>query len=185
MRTSQWLVVLVVAIAASGVVGWFAGNHHGRNSVSDELVADMLTKLDAGMKDNPAAERTIAIMNATAVNAQSEFQLHQIGRAMGVYQQAHGGAAPKSLSDLIGLALVTRQTFRSPTGGTYVLTGKPMRTGTVPVAYEDGNPKGGNVLYADGHVDWQRTEDWEGRDWPKPAVEFYPGGAAVAAAATH
>ena len=50
--------------------------------------------------------------------------------------------------------------------------------------FQNHGPTGGNVLYADGHVDFQRTEDWEGRDWPKPAVEFYPGGAAVAAA-TH
>lgn len=34
--------------------------------------------------------------------------------------------------------------------------------------------KGGNVAYADGHVDWQHAIDWDGPSWPAPAKEFYP-----------
>ena len=34
--------------------------------------------------------------------------------------------------------------------------------------------KGGNVLYADGHVDWQPARDWEDESWPRPGTEFYP-----------
>ena len=34
--------------------------------------------------------------------------------------------------------------------------------------------KGGNVLYADGHVEFQIRRDWETDSWPSPASEFYP-----------
>jgi len=33
---------------------------------------------------------------------------------------------------------------------------------------------GGQVLYADGHGDWQRARDWNRENWPAPADEFYP-----------
>ena len=34
--------------------------------------------------------------------------------------------------------------------------------------------KGGNVLYADGHVDFQIRRDWESESWPTPASDYYP-----------
>jgi prepilin-type N-terminal cleavage/methylation domain-containing protein/prepilin-type processing-associated H-X9-DG protein len=34
--------------------------------------------------------------------------------------------------------------------------------------------KGGNVLFADGHVDFQPRKDWESESWPTPASDFYP-----------
>lgn len=33
---------------------------------------------------------------------------------------------------------------------------------------------GGNVLYADGHADWQGRKEWDGGSWPRPAAQFYP-----------
>ena len=33
--------------------------------------------------------------------------------------------------------------------------------------------RGGNVLYADGHVEWQDAADWEQVDWPSPATAHY------------
>jgi prepilin-type N-terminal cleavage/methylation domain-containing protein len=33
---------------------------------------------------------------------------------------------------------------------------------------------GGNVVFADGHGDWQPRKDWDGGSWPHPAAEFYP-----------
>jgi prepilin-type N-terminal cleavage/methylation domain-containing protein/prepilin-type processing-associated H-X9-DG protein len=32
---------------------------------------------------------------------------------------------------------------------------------------------GGNVVFADGHVEWQPAPDWEGGNWPSPANEHY------------
>jgi prepilin-type N-terminal cleavage/methylation domain-containing protein/prepilin-type processing-associated H-X9-DG protein len=39
-------------------------------------------------------------------------------------------------------------------------------------AQNHGN-KGGNVVYGDGHADWQPAKDWDNTNWPKPAQEFY------------
>jgi type II secretory pathway pseudopilin PulG len=33
---------------------------------------------------------------------------------------------------------------------------------------------GGNVVFADGHGDWQPRKDWDGGSWPHPAAQFYP-----------
>jgi prepilin-type N-terminal cleavage/methylation domain-containing protein/prepilin-type processing-associated H-X9-DG protein len=41
-------------------------------------------------------------------------------------------------------------------------------------AVNHGKMVGGNVLFADGHVDWQPAKLWEGTNWPAPANEFYP-----------
>jgi prepilin-type processing-associated H-X9-DG protein len=35
---------------------------------------------------------------------------------------------------------------------------------------------GGNVVFADGHAEWQNAGEWDGPSWPRPAKEFYPGG---------
>jgi prepilin-type N-terminal cleavage/methylation domain-containing protein/prepilin-type processing-associated H-X9-DG protein len=34
--------------------------------------------------------------------------------------------------------------------------------------------KGGNVVYADGHADWQEQKQWEKPNWPAPATKFFP-----------
>jgi prepilin-type N-terminal cleavage/methylation domain-containing protein/prepilin-type processing-associated H-X9-DG protein len=33
--------------------------------------------------------------------------------------------------------------------------------------------KGGNVVFADGHAEWQEREKWDGPNWPNPATQFY------------
>ena len=33
--------------------------------------------------------------------------------------------------------------------------------------------KGGNVIFADGHAEWQPAADWNGGNWPSPADEHY------------
>jgi len=33
--------------------------------------------------------------------------------------------------------------------------------------------KGGHVVYADGHGDWQDAAEWDGPSWPHPAAFFY------------
>ena len=34
-------------------------------------------------------------------------------------------------------------------------------------------PKGGNVVYADGHADWQEARDVDRPNWPSPAHKYY------------
>jgi len=33
--------------------------------------------------------------------------------------------------------------------------------------------KGGNVVFADGHAEWQERSKWDGANWPNPATKFY------------
>jgi prepilin-type N-terminal cleavage/methylation domain-containing protein/prepilin-type processing-associated H-X9-DG protein len=33
--------------------------------------------------------------------------------------------------------------------------------------------KGGNVVFADGHAEWQERKLWDGANWPNPANRFY------------
>ena len=39
---------------------------------------------------------------------------------------------------------------------------------------ENHGPKGGHVLFSDGHAEWRDALEWEEESWPKPASEFYP-----------
>jgi prepilin-type N-terminal cleavage/methylation domain-containing protein len=33
--------------------------------------------------------------------------------------------------------------------------------------------KGGNVVFGDGHADWQEQPKWDDKNWPNPANKFY------------
>jgi len=43
-----------------------------------------------------------------------------------------------------------------------------------PSPLQNHGTKGGNVVYADGHADWQDAHDWDGPNWAHPAATFYP-----------
>ena len=42
-----------------------------------------------------------------------------------------------------------------------------------PQADQNHGTKGGNVLFADGHAEWQKTAEWDGENWPHPGDLFY------------
>ena len=58
-------------------------------------------------------------------------------------------------------------------------------SGSAPLALDlsGGNPnadpdqnhgtQGGNVVFADGHGEWQSQSTWDGHDWPNPAQKYY------------
>jgi prepilin-type N-terminal cleavage/methylation domain-containing protein/prepilin-type processing-associated H-X9-DG protein len=33
---------------------------------------------------------------------------------------------------------------------------------------------GGNVVFADGHAEWQVLKHWDDKNWPNPAIKFFP-----------
>jgi prepilin-type processing-associated H-X9-DG protein len=40
---------------------------------------------------------------------------------------------------------------------------------------QNHGPNGGNVVFGDGHADWQDAVNWDGPNWPNPATKFYRG----------
>jgi type II secretory pathway pseudopilin PulG len=44
---------------------------------------------------------------------------------------------------------------------------------------QNHGPKGGHVVFGDGHAAWQPAQDWDGPNWPNPAQRFYRSSASA------
>lgn len=44
---------------------------------------------------------------------------------------------------------------------------------------QNHGPKGGHVVFGDGHVAWQDAKEWDGPNWPNPAQKFYRSSASA------
>ncbi len=44
----------------------------------------------------------------------------------------------------------------------------------VPTSFQNHGTKGGNVVFADGHAEWQEQRKWDGTSWPNPGKKYYP-----------
>ena len=43
----------------------------------------------------------------------------------------------------------------------------------VPHPYQNHSTRGGNVVFADGHAEWQEQKKWDKPNWPNPAQQYY------------
>ena len=43
------------------------------------------------------------------------------------------------------------------------------------IRYQNHGRKGGNVVFSDGHGEWQPREQWDDNNWPHPANKYYKG----------
>ena len=43
-----------------------------------------------------------------------------------------------------------------------------------PTPFQNHSTKGGNVVFADGHGEWQEQARWDGTSWPNPGKRYYP-----------
>jgi prepilin-type N-terminal cleavage/methylation domain-containing protein/prepilin-type processing-associated H-X9-DG protein len=51
------------------------------------------------------------------------------------------------------------------------ISNQPIKINTSPLRNHKG---GGNVVFSDGHAEFQPQNLWEGESWPSPASQFYP-----------
>jgi prepilin-type N-terminal cleavage/methylation domain-containing protein/prepilin-type processing-associated H-X9-DG protein len=54
------------------------------------------------------------------------------------------------------------------------LDGGPRDPSLPGAGAENHGPKGGNVLFSDGHAEWRDLSQWTEESWPAEAHEFYP-----------
>ena len=50
---------------------------------------------------------------------------------------------------------------------------------TTPNSLQNHGTAGGNVVFADGHGEWERVDQWDRSNWPSPASAFYPTNGAL------
>jgi prepilin-type processing-associated H-X9-DG protein len=175
------LACIFLAMAA-GAAGYFLGLHNGRSDAIESGAEAVLAAAKQKSPQDPAA-RLAADEAADRLETQqaaadadkarrkiqqgrinSAQRLSDIGKAMLKYNAAHpDGPLPKSLKELAANPQAGNLLIKSPiTGKDFGFTPKPPGAKREEVlAYDDLLPDGGNILFADAHVEWWASSEFK------------------------
>ena len=154
---ARWVLAVLLAAAVSGAGGYWWGHRLGVAEATEEGAAAMAAAARQKLEEDPVARAAKVREKTQAARVQSARRLMEIGKAMIAYNGAHPhGPLPASLEELAKAQHVGSATLNSPvTGKKMGFTPKPAGAAKEEVlAYDDMLPDGGNVLFADGHVEW-------------------------------
>jgi len=160
--SQRWLLACIALTLISGIGGYFLGLHHGRSEAieggAEAVASTVQQKLSQDPAASQAADLAMSREKTQRARVQSAQRLSDIGKAMKSYNLAHpDGPLPKSLEDLARDQHIGNAMLVSPvTGKKLAFIPQPPNTpASKLMGYDALLPDGGNVLYADGHVEWE------------------------------
>jgi prepilin-type N-terminal cleavage/methylation domain-containing protein/prepilin-type processing-associated H-X9-DG protein len=138
--------------------------------------------------ESPPGTTNSALIQSSANDVMVAFNANQVRSAAVFHCPADEDPIPASIAtadpSLPNSALVSYD-FYSIWWDSHYGPLLPRLHGKAPLAWDingGGLPrgkdqnhgiKGGNVLFSDGHAEWQDAKLWEGHDWPYPGDEYY------------
>ncbi len=157
VERARWVLAVLLAAAVSGAGGYWWGHRMGVAEATEEGAAAMAAAARQKLEEDPVARAAKERDKTQAARAQSARRLMEIGKAMIAYNGAHPhGPLPGSLEELAKEQHVGSSTLVSPVSGKK-MGFTPKAAGAAKeevVGYDDMLPDGGNILFADGHVEW-------------------------------
>lgn len=152
-----------VALSAPSRPGFLAGEPE-RGETVREVLAEMYVAKEFEAEDKQQrAQQVVAGRQARAREEAREVtsrsNLKQIGLGLAIYANDHDGLYPQSLDDLYPNYVTDRRLLVSPSTGRryrYISSRRVNEGPQSVIAFEDvdGDARGTNLLFADGHVEF-------------------------------
>jgi prepilin-type processing-associated H-X9-DG protein len=160
----RWILAVLLAAIVAGTGGYWAGRRAGVTEATEEGAAAMALAARQKLDEEPVARAAKERAKTQAARVQSAARLNAIGKAMIAYNGAHPhGPPPASLEELARTQHIESTMLVSPvTGKKLVLVPKPEGAAKEEVmGHDDMLPDGGNILFADGHVEWENASEFK------------------------
>jgi prepilin-type processing-associated H-X9-DG protein len=160
----RWILAVILAAGVAGVGGYWLGHRAGVAEATEEGAAAMASAARQKLEDDPAVRAVKQRDKTQAARVQSARRLAAIGKAMADYNRAHpDGPLPSSLDELAKDQHLEAGGLVSPvTGKKLALAAKRAGAAKEEVmGYDEMPPDGGNILFADGHVEWDSGSEFK------------------------